>query len=68
MDGITKQQSNSKLLPTENLQLLMNQQPNWLEPVLHWEQNPGHSTGEVYWKYFCILLWFLFYESKIDQY
>ena len=31
------------------------QQPNWLELVLHGEQNQGHSTGEVCCRYSCIL-------------
>ena len=44
----------------------MNQQQNWLEVVLHGEQNQGHSTGEVCWKYFCILALVLIYESKMD--
>ena len=39
----------------------MNQQPNWLELVLHGEQNQEHSTGEVCWKYFCILALVLIY-------
>ena len=45
----------------------MNQQPNWLELVLHGQQNQGHSTGEVSWKYFCILALVLIYGSKMDQ-
>ena len=43
----------------------MNQQPNWLELVLHGEQNQGHSTGEVCWKKILALV--LIYESKMDQ-
>ena len=43
------------------------QQPNWLDLVLHGEQNQGHSTGEVCWKYFCILAFVFIYESKMDQ-
>ena len=43
------------------------QQPNWLELVLHGEQNQGHSTGEVCWKYLCILALVLCFESKMDQ-
>ena len=42
-------------------------QLNWLELVLHGEQNQGHSTGEVHWKYYCILALVLIYESKMDQ-
>ena len=33
----------------------MNQQTNWLELVLHGEQNQESSTGEVCWKEICIL-------------
>ena len=43
------------------------QPPNWLELVLHGEMNQGCSTGEVCWKYFCILALVLIYESKMDQ-
>ena len=43
-----------------------NQQPNWLELVLHGEEKQGHSTGEVCWKYICILALVLIYESKMD--
>ena len=43
------------------------QQPNWLELLLHGEQNQGHSTGEVCWKYFCIFALVLIYESKMEQ-
>ena len=42
----------------------MNQQPNWLELVLHGEQNQGHSTDEVCWKYFCILALVLIMSPK----
>ena len=47
-----------------NLLEWMNQQPNWLELVLHGEQDQQHSTGEVCWKYSCILLWFYFMSPK----
>ena len=45
----------------------MIQQPNWLEQVLHEEQNQGHSTSEVCQKYLCILAFVLIYESRMDQ-
>ena len=32
----------------KNLQYSLIQQPNWLELVLHGEQNQGHSTGVKY--------------------
>ena len=38
-----------------------------VELVLHGEQNQGHSTGEVCWKYICILLWFISHKSRINQ-
>ena len=56
MDGCMSQQSNLKSLIT------MNQQPNWLKLVMHGEQNQEDSTGEVCWKYFCILALVLIYE------
>ena len=34
----------------KNLLMWMNQQPNWLELVLHGEQDQQCSTGEVCWK------------------
>ena len=37
MDENVSQQSNEKLLTKENLQLLVKQQPNWLELLLHGE-------------------------------
>ena len=55
MDVHVCQQSNLKLLMRKTYIITMNQQPNWLELVLHREQNQGHSTGEVCWTYFCIL-------------
>ena len=42
----------------------MNQQPNWLGLVLHREQDQQHSTGEVRWKYWCILLGFYLMSPK----
>ena len=65
MDVYVSQQSKSLMRKTYNNSLI--QQPNWLELVLHGEQNQGHSTGKVCWKYFCILAFVLIYESKIDQ-
>ena len=64
MDLHMSQQSYLKLL-TRNKSLI--QQPNWLELVLHGEYNQVHSTGEVCWKYFCILALVLVHESKMDQ-
>ena len=61
------QQSSLKLLMRKTHNITMNQQPNWLELVLHGEQNQGHSTGEVCWKYLCILALVLIYESKMDH-
>ena len=61
------EQSNLKSLKRKTYNITMNQQQNWLELVLHGEQNQGFSTGEVCWKYFCILALVLIYESKMDQ-
>ena len=49
------QQSNLKFFTRKTYNNSMIQQLNWLELVLHGELNQGHSTGEVCWKYFCIL-------------
>ena len=57
-------QSNLKSLMRKTYNNSMIQQPNWQELVLHGEQNQGHSTGEVCWKYFCILALVLIYESR----
>ena len=67
MDLHMSQQSNMKLLTRKTYNYSLNQQPNWLELVLHGEYNQGSSTCEVCWKYFCILTLALFYESKMDQ-
>ena len=67
MDIHTTHQSSLKLLTRKTYNNTLIQQPNWLELVLHGEQNQGHSTCEVYWKYFCILSLVLIYESKMDQ-
>ena len=67
MDGYVSQQSNIKSLMRKTYNNSLIQQPNWLELVLHGEQNQGHSAGEVCWKYFCILALVLIYESKMDQ-
>ena len=67
MDLQMSQQSNLKLLTRKTYNNSLIQQPNWLELVLHGEQNQGHSTGEVCWKYLCILALVLIYESKMDQ-
>ena len=55
MDVDVSQQSTLKSLTRKTYGITMNQQLNWLELVLHREQNQGHSTGEVCWKYFRIL-------------
>ena len=47
MDLFTSQQSNLKSLTRKTYYNTLIQQPNWLELVLHGEQNQGHSTGEV---------------------
>ena len=47
MDLFTSQQSNLKSLTRKTYYKTLIQQPNWLELVLHGEQNQGHSTGEV---------------------
>ena len=67
VDLCMSQHSNLKLLTRKTYNNSMIQQPNWLELVLHGEWNQGHSTGEVCWKYFCILALVLIYESKMDQ-
>ena len=67
MDVYTSQQSNLKLLTRKTDNNSMIQQPNWLELVLHGEQNQVGSTGEVCWKYFCILTLDLIYESNMDH-
>ena len=64
MDVYVSQQSNLKMLTRKTYNNSLIQQPNWLELVLHGEQN----QGEVCWKYFCILALVLIYESKMDQY
>ena len=61
------QQSNLKLLMRKTYDNSFIQQQNWLELVLHGEQNQGCSTGEVGWKYFCILALVLMYESKMTR-
>ena len=55
MDLRMSQQSNLKLLKRKTYNNSMIQEPNWLELVLHGDQNQGCSTGEVCWKYSCIL-------------
>ena len=32
-----------------------------------WVIEQQHSEGEMMLEYSCILLWFIFYESKMDQ-
>ena len=52
MDVYASQQSNLKSLTRNTYNNSLIQQPNWLELVLHGEQNQGHLTGEVCWKHF----------------
>ena len=61
------QQSNLKWLMRKTYKNSLIQQPNWLELALHGEQNQWCSTGEVCWKYFCILALVSMYEPKMDQ-
>ena len=63
MDKLKSQQSNLKLLLTENLLNLFDLTTKQARTDSAWET----ESGEVCWKYFCILLWFLFYEYKMDQ-
>ena len=67
MDLHMSQQSNLKLLTRKTYNNSLIQQPNWLELILHGEHNQACSTGEVCWKYLCILALVLIYESKMDQ-
>ena len=67
MEQHMSQQSNLRSLTRKTHNYSLVQQPNRLELVLHGEYNQGHSTGEVCWKFFCILALVLFYESKMDQ-
>ena len=67
MDVYASQQSNLKSLMRKTYNNSLIQQPNWLELVLQQGQNQGCSTGEVCWKYFCIVALVLIYESKMDQ-
>ena len=56
-----------KIADNKNLLILFESTTKLARTGSDGEQNQGHSTGEVCWKYFCVLLWFLFYESKMDQ-
>ena len=64
MDLCMSQQSNLKSLTRKTYNNSLIQQPNWQELVLHWKQNQGCSTGEVHWKYLCILALVLIYGPK----
>ena len=66
IDVYVSQRSNLKLLTRKTYNISLIQQPNWLELVLHWEQNQEHSTGEVCWKYFCILALVLIYVQNVN--
>ena len=68
--GCTNAQNNNQTYnccQQKNLLMWMKEQPNWLGFILPGKQDQQCSTAEVSWKYGCILLWFLFYESKMDQ-
>ena len=67
MDAIMRQQSNLKLLIDKNLLKLFESTTKLARTGSAWGTESGCSTGEVCQKYFCILLWFLFCESKMDQ-
>ena len=58
MDKNASQQSNEKLLMKENLQLLGEITTKLARIAPTWGKKQVHSTGEVCWKYGCILLWF----------
>ena len=58
MDENVSQQSNKNRCQKKTYYCLVKQQPNWLELLLYGEKKQVHSTGEVCWKYCCILLWF----------
>ena len=60
----TSEQSNLKSPTRKTYNNSLIQQPYWL---VHGEQNQGLSTGEVCWKYFCILALVIIYESKMDK-
>ena len=47
MDLHMSQQSNLKSLTRKTYNYSLIHQPNWLELVLHGEQNQGHSTAEL---------------------
>ena len=67
LDGCMSQKSNLKSLTRKTYNNSLIQQANWLEMVLHAEQNQACSTVEVCWKYLCILALVLIYEVKMDQ-
>ena len=50
-NSLIQQMSQQSIADEKNYNNSLIQQPNWLELVLHGEQNQGHSTGEVCWKY-----------------
>ena len=58
MDLHMSQQSNLKSLTRKTYSNSLIQQPNWLELVLHGEQNLGHSTVKYVGNTFVFLLRF----------
>ena len=60
-------QQSKKLLTKENLQLLFDSTTKLARTASTRKQRQMCSTVEVCWKFGCILLWILFYESKMDQ-
>ena len=65
MDENASQQSNEKSLMKENLQLLFDSTTKLARTAPTQGIETWCSTGKVCWKYFCILLWFLF--MSMDQ-
>ena len=64
MDENASQQSNKKSLMKEKLQYHRESTTKLARTVPTQGVEQGHSTGEVCWKYFCILLWFIFMSPK----
>ena len=60
-------QQSKKSLMKENLQYHQESTTKLARTVPTWEIETGALKGEVCWTDFCILLWFLIYESKMDQ-
>ena len=67
MDTLARQQSNIKLLLTENLRMLFESTTKQARTGSPWGPESGVLNSQVCRKYCCILLWILFYKSKMDQ-